>query len=121
VLTTLKGRLPTADALLALTVKLLAWHLLELARQSAKQGEVNIDVISTVSEGTGAAARQVTPYEPARQHEVQRALNEAWYWLSVNMLVIPAPLAIWPSRHVLTRRAESISIEEYATRTQRDW
>lgn len=55
---------------------------------------MNIDLISSVTEGTGATSRQVTPYGPERQREVQRALNEAWYWLSVNMLVIPAPLAV---------------------------
>jgi uncharacterized protein (TIGR02391 family) len=52
-------------------------------------------------------------YEPSRQDEVEVALLEAWAWLKVNMLVLPAPgINGQNGWRVLSRRGRGLTTEE---------
>jgi uncharacterized protein (TIGR02391 family) len=90
-MTTLKSLVPDVDVLLALAPEELAPILLKVARSQLHDGMFNPGNIALTVVGTGMAARDASVYPPERESEVQTALSEAWQWLTINMLIVPAP------------------------------
>jgi uncharacterized protein (TIGR02391 family) len=64
--------------------------LLKLAARLMQNGMFNAEQVVSVTVGTGMAATRVTPYAPKREREVKTALYEAWQWLVLNFLIMPA-------------------------------
>jgi uncharacterized protein (TIGR02391 family) len=85
---TLRDLLPDVDVLVGLPPEELARYLLRLARSNLQNGMFNPDNLVTVTTGVGMAAMQASPYPPHRAAEVELAVNEAWQWLWINMLIV---------------------------------
>jgi hypothetical protein len=47
--------------------------------------------LAMITVGSGMAAMDVPCYPDHRMNEVERMLSEAWQWLRVNILIVPAP------------------------------
>jgi uncharacterized protein (TIGR02391 family) len=87
---TLHGLIPDVDVLLALAPEELAPILLKLARQSVQNGMFLPDSVAMTTVGSGMMATQASVYPPHRQQEVDIALAEAWNWLRIHSLIVPA-------------------------------
>ena len=82
---TLHDLVPDPDVLLALAPEEVAKQLLRLAPAHMQNGMF-------IPSSVGRPVSHVGEWYPSnRQGEVELALLEAWAWLSVNMLVLPAP------------------------------
>jgi uncharacterized protein (TIGR02391 family) len=78
--------------LVALAPEELAPILLRLARAHLHSGGMFDPVaVTQTTIGTGMAATLAPVYSPRRQGEIDIALGEAWQWLTVNGLIMPAP------------------------------
>ncbi len=88
---TLISLVPDVDVLLALAPEELAPILLKVAASQLQNGMFHPGNMARAVVGTGMAAMEVSAYPPARETEVQTALSEAWQWLTINMLIVPAP------------------------------
>ena len=86
----LERLIPDVDVLLALEPEELGWFLLKGAREKIQNGMFWPDSLSEKIVGSGLAATAEFCYPHHRQHEVDVALGEAWNWLRVHSLVIPA-------------------------------
>jgi uncharacterized protein (TIGR02391 family) len=87
---TLPQLIPDADVLLALPPEELAETLLALADSSKQNGmfsAANMTGDQTLF-GTGIPGPPVYPRH--MQHQIEEALGEAWLWLELNMLIMPA-------------------------------
>ena len=103
---TLYDLVPDPDVLLALAPEEVAKVILGLLSTNVENGMF-------MPAGVGKPLSPVGKwYPPHRQDEIDVALMEAWAWLKVNMLVIPAPgdngKIGW---HVLSRRARRLRTE----------
>lgn len=88
---TIQTMIPDVDTLLALQPEELAPTLLKLAASHRQNGGMfSADQVLSATIGTGMGATRVTPYAPNKQREVKTALHEAWQWLVLNFLIMPA-------------------------------
>jgi uncharacterized protein (TIGR02391 family) len=88
---TLDSLIPDVDVLLALAPEELADTVLKLAKQNLQNGIFNPDNIAlTASTPFLTSSYQPSPYAK-REPEVRLALSEAWNWLRINSLIVPAP------------------------------
>jgi uncharacterized protein (TIGR02391 family) len=82
---------PTIDLLLALAPEELAPVLLRRASAAIQNGMFHQDYVS----GSHALYAEQIPgskgYPSGREREVEIAIAEAWGWLRINLLVVPAP------------------------------
>jgi uncharacterized protein (TIGR02391 family) len=101
---------PDADVLVALPPEELAKLLLQLAAKQMQHGMFQRDQVISVTTGTGIEATRVLPYPANRESEVKLALYEAWQWLVLNFLIMPAEgLSGAHGWMVFTRRGASIA------------
>jgi uncharacterized protein (TIGR02391 family) len=109
-MSTLQAIIPDVDVLLALAPEELAPILLQLAREQMPEhnGMFNPD--------SNAYSRSYN-YPPYRQAELQpqveTAVSEAWWWLRINVLIIPAGGANGANGFmVLSRRGAALADKE---------
>jgi hypothetical protein len=88
-MTTLRQLIPDVDVLLALAPEELAPHLLEVAKSQLQNGMFLPANLTLVISGLGITAHQHSPYG-GREGEVELAAAEAWNWLKVQGLIVPA-------------------------------
>lgn len=88
---TLKSLVPDVEVLLSLAPEQLAPILLKVATSQLQNGMFHPGNMATALVGTGFTASAETIYPPDREAEVHVALSEAWQWLTINMLIVPAP------------------------------
>ena len=105
---TLLDLVPDADVLLALAPEEVAKLLLRLLPPHMQSGMF-------IPAGVG---RPLSPtgewYPPNRQDKVELALIEAWAWMSINMLVLPAPgLNGQNGWRILSRQGERLTNDEH--------
>jgi uncharacterized protein (TIGR02391 family) len=89
-MTSIRELIPDFDVLLTLEPEELAPTLLQLARLNMQNAGFRLDYITTVIQGTGLAATRVSAFPPGRDGEISVAIGEAWQWLILNMLIMPA-------------------------------
>jgi len=105
---TLPGEIPELEIVLALDLSELGGTLLKLAKNSLQNG------IFMPAAITGDVA--LYPVDPGRPRYVRRnegelemATGEAWHWLELNMLIMPAPGVNGSNGwKVITRRGAAI-------------
>ncbi len=88
-MTTLQKILPDVDVLLALAPEELAPYLLEVIKTQLQNGMCTLGNLTLVSLSGGTAAYQHSSYG-AREKEITLATSEAWNWLYVQGLIVPA-------------------------------
>lgn len=114
---TLPQLIPDDEVVIALPVEELARSVLIVAASTAQNGMFsNHNVISPQALfGTGIPGPPT--YPRAREHQLIRAFSEAWQWLEVNMLIMPAEgINGQNGFRVLTRRGEALVGNENAYR-----
>lgn len=105
--------IPDVDVLLELAPEELAKILLKLARNQMQNGMFMPDSITEIIVNSGFSATQVRGYSPNKPHEVNIALHEAWNWLRINSLILPAPDSNGRNGWmILSRSATQIASEE---------
>jgi uncharacterized protein (TIGR02391 family) len=82
--------IPDVDVLLGLEPEELAPIVLKLAAARMQNGMFNAQQVLTVTVGAGIISTRVTPYGTGKEREVNVALYEAWQWLVLNSLIMPA-------------------------------
>lgn len=87
----LKSLIPDVEVLLALSPEELGKHLLRVARDQLDAGKFHPNNFTSTVVGVGMAATDTPVYPHERANEVHVALSEAWQWLRMNILVVPAP------------------------------
>ena len=109
---TLQQLIPDVDVLLALAPEELALYVLQVAKTQLQNGMFIPSNISQVTSGTGMAAYQHSPYAN-REQEVELALSEAWNWLRVQGITVPAPGINGQNGWlVISRRGQKIANDE---------
>ena len=108
---TLQALIPDVEILFALAPEELAPYLLKLAREMAQTQPGQTFHLESIINQNGYTDQN--GYLISRQNEVSVALNEAWQWLRINMLIIPE-VGIngnngWT---VLSRRAATITSDQ---------
>lgn len=83
--------IPDPDLVLALPPEELAEHLLVAAKANVQSGGFTTESVLAQTIGYGIAAEKQPVYSPARMPEIELAVEEAWQWLRVNLLIVPAP------------------------------
>jgi len=99
---------PDVEVLLKLAPEDLAPAILSIARQrSGARGTFHIaGVIEGISGGTTGRGASYPPHVRAA---VERAIGEAWNWLTVNGIILPEPgINGQNGHHILTRKGEEI-------------
>ena len=110
-MTTLQDLIPDVEVLVALAPEELAEALLTLA--STKQENGMFHPNNSSMSYTGGGGRPPNQGYKTREAEVQLALSEAWNWLRVNSLIVPAPGTNGQNGWmVLSRRARNILQEK---------
>ena len=89
-MTTINELLPDIEVLLSLEPEELAPILLELARRTTQNGICHLQNITAIYEDNRSQAAHVNPFPLHRRREVSMAIGEAWQWLTLNMLIMPA-------------------------------
>jgi hypothetical protein len=115
---TLEQLIPDAEVLLAFAPEELAQLVLEAAKRQLQNGMVQQSSLALITAGRGMAAYQTSPYT-GREKEVELAVAEAWNWLRVLGLLVPA--SGMNGNHgfcVISRRGQSISTNESVKRFQ---
>jgi uncharacterized protein (TIGR02391 family) len=111
-MTTLLQLIPDVGVLLALAPEELAPALLEVARANQQNGMVHLSNLNSVTVGSGMVASRESGYQH-RQHEVELAVSEAWSWLIVQGLLVPAPgMNGGNGWMVISRRGQSLRTPE---------
>lgn len=90
-LQTLSDLVPDVNVLLKLPPEEVAPILLRLAKAHVERGMFHPNNLNMITVGTGMAATSVPGYPAHRMSEVETVLSEAWQWLRVNILIVPAP------------------------------
>jgi uncharacterized protein (TIGR02391 family) len=88
-LSTLQQMIPDVDVLLALAPEELAPYLLRVAKSQLQNGMFHPSNLTLVTSGSGMVAHQHSPYG-ARAAEIELAVSEAWNWLRMQGLIVPA-------------------------------
>jgi uncharacterized protein (TIGR02391 family) len=86
----IKELIPDANVLVALAPEELAEILLKVASSQMQNGMFQRDQIISVTTGTGIETTRIIPYPANMEREVKLALYEAWQWLILNFLIMPA-------------------------------
>ena len=111
------AEVPDVDALLALAPEELGQVLLRLARRSLQNGMFHPDAIAD-ERGlpSGSVAFGTPEYPVQRQRDTAIAIAEAWNWLSVGGLIVPAQGTNGQNGwRVLSRRGASLAtLEDFA-------
>lgn len=116
---TLPQLIPDPDIVVALAPEELARSLLQAAHSASQNGMFSamgtIGPEALVGPGFGDGAG----YYPRDRHvPISRACREAWAWLEVNLLIVPAEGVNGTNGYrVLTRRGEALLGNEDAFRT----
>jgi uncharacterized protein (TIGR02391 family) len=84
---TLQTLIPDVEVLLALSPEELSFYLLKLAHEKQQNG---MFTESVTAEDHLSLNYSVNEGYHRHQNEVEVALTEAWQWLRINILVIPA-------------------------------
>jgi uncharacterized protein (TIGR02391 family) len=87
-MTTLQEVIPDVEAMLAFSPEELGWPLLLVAKSQLQNGIVARNNLRLF--GDGMAADRNSSYR-AKEKEVGLAVAEAWNWLCVQGLLVPAP------------------------------
>jgi len=107
---TLQTAIPDVDVLLALAPEELAFTLLKLAHEKQQNGMFTEEHV--IAEDNSSLRNRNEGYQ-RRRDKVDRALSEAWQWLRINMLVVPASGTNGRNGWmVLSRRGEKIVTEK---------
>src|SRR5208283_4893423 len=104
---TLQALIPDVEVLLAMAPEELAPFLLRVASKNFERGDFNPNALRPFVIGCCEGG-----YPDSRWEEVKIALNEAWQWLYISMLIVPAPGTMNEGWMVLTRRGISITTEQ---------
>jgi uncharacterized protein (TIGR02391 family) len=105
---TLHQLVPNIDTLLALAPEELAEPLLEVAESAALEQREGKFYPMNISYG-GSPSRDEKLADFAKNPaQVDLAIAEAWNWLRVAGLIVPAPKDITGTQMVLSRRAKAI-------------
>ena len=95
---------PDAELLLALDPADLAWPLLQVAAYQRQNGMVHLQSLYP-NEAAG--------YPRHKDAQVKRAINEAWAWLHIQLLLVPAEGTNGANGwRVLSRRAEGLTSKD---------
>ena len=119
---TLQELLPDPNVLLALAPEELAPALLAVAKSQLQNGIVSLSNISHTTVGYGMTASRQSPYV-GREREVELAVSEAWSWLLIHGLIVPASgvngangfMQISRRGQKITSKAEFTQFREAAT------
>ncbi len=84
----IEDRIPDVDLLLAMAPEEVAFHLLQVARENVQNGIFHPNTVTEPRRRIGTPPG--TSYDERRYPEVEVALKEAWHWIEMQMLVIPA-------------------------------
>jgi uncharacterized protein (TIGR02391 family) len=87
---TLVSIVPDVEVFLALAPEELAPILLRLARSNMQGGSFLPEQVTQHTIREGIATYTGSGYPRHQEQEVQVALGEAWQWLRLNMLIVPA-------------------------------
>jgi uncharacterized protein (TIGR02391 family) len=87
---TLPEVIPNAEVVIALDPSELARTLLKLAERS-RQNNIFLPAYITGPEALFPADPGRPRYDRGRQPDLEIAAGEAWHWLELNMLIMPAP------------------------------
>ena len=85
---TLISIVPDVDVLVALAPEELAEIVLRLAREKMQNNQIHLQAIASDIHGSPGTSEG---YPQNRKKDAELALAEAWNWLSVQGLLIPAP------------------------------
>ncbi len=107
----LLDEIPDASVLISLSPEELGRTLLKLASERLQRGMFTTDVV------TGGSQLYNTPlgrgYPRGQEGEIEIAVNEAWHWLEINMLIMPADGSNGRNGwKVLTRRGSALANDE---------
>lgn len=83
--------IPDFEVLLGLAPEELGKVLLKVAKSNEQNGIFHTETVTTVVTGTGMAVTNTFAYPPQRMPLVEIAIIEAWQWLTIHMLIVPAP------------------------------
>lgn len=86
----LKELIPDVDVLLSLAPEELGHILLKIVTSSQRGGMFMPHSVLTAMSGSGMTATPGPIYPVQRMPEVELALEEAWQWLRINLLIVPA-------------------------------
>lgn len=103
----LPSLIPDVEVLLSLAPEEVAFSLLQVTKSHGQHGKFHLSHIISNEHLFGYMQHNAVAYPMQKQAEVWRAVGEAWQWLQVNGLIMPAPDDNngWM---VLTRRGEDI-------------
>lgn len=87
---TLATLIPDVEVLLALAPEELAPALLRLAKQRLQNGIFEPSAVTNLQSDIGSDAYRASHYA-RKENDVYLALGEAWNWLKVHGMIIPAP------------------------------
>lgn len=87
---TLVSHIPDVDVLLSLAPEDLARILLQVATGAEQSGMFQTELSLTTMPGHGMVVTPVPVYPARRMPEVEIAVSEAWQWLRINLLIVPA-------------------------------
>jgi uncharacterized protein (TIGR02391 family) len=85
---TLNSLIPDVNVLLAMEPEELAPILMKLAKQHMQNGLFHESTIPVAYDGSFNVP--TNSYSRNRQNEIEIVSSEAWTWLRINMLVVPA-------------------------------
>ena len=113
---TLTSIIPDVDVLFALAPEELAETILQLACERREKDLIHLQSLTSDIRGTRGVS---DGYPQERESDAELALAEAWHWLTVQGLLIPAPGVNGNNGWMLlSRRAQTIlsdnSFETYA-------
>ncbi|WP_432263346.1 TIGR02391 family protein [Cupriavidus sp. TMH.W2] len=110
---TLQSIVPDVEVLLALAPEELARILLPLAKQSRQNAMFSTATATPYLYGAQPGLSQGSGYPYHRQAQIEIALAEAWNWLQVNGLILPAPEPNGRNGwFVVSRRGEALTTEQ---------
>jgi uncharacterized protein (TIGR02391 family) len=109
-MTTLYDLVPDVDVLLAMAPEELAPILLRLAKQNQQNG---MFLLSSATQNYTFGPNTPNQYPSTKRNDVDVALAEAWNWLQVNSLIVPASEPNGRNGWcVLSRRGVAISTDD---------
>jgi uncharacterized protein (TIGR02391 family) len=111
-MTTLQQLLPDVDVLLAFAPEELAPYLLEVMKSQLQNGMCTLGNLTLVSPNGGPGIYQHSAYG-AREKDIALAVSEAWNWLHVQGLIVPASGSNGSNGwFVVSRRGRELNTQE---------
>ncbi len=109
-MTHIKDTIPDIDVLLALTPGEVAPAVLSVASRSLQNGIVHFSNMTLTYDAGRFSPTANPPNPPNLQSQVTKAVREAWQWLVLNLLLMPAEGTNGNSGFmVLTRKGEELA------------